>query len=78
MSCRESRIPLDEQDKLFTRFFRSSTTANAATQGTGLGLVIVKSIVEHHGGTIDVQSTPGEGTSVIVTLPTAAADRAPA
>ena len=71
-------IPLDEQDKLFTRFFRSSTTANAATQGTGLGLVIVKSIVEHHGGTIDVQSTPGEGTSVIVTLPTAAADRAPA
>ncbi|MGH2841225.1 MAG: sensor histidine kinase, partial [Solirubrobacteraceae bacterium] len=64
-------IPEDEQDQLFTRFFRSSTTTNEAIQGTGLGLVIVKGIVDHHGGTIDVRSVPGTGTTIVVTLPTA-------
>ncbi|RNM13787.1 PAS domain-containing sensor histidine kinase [Nocardioides pocheonensis] len=62
-------IPEDEQDRLFTRFFRSSVATRLAIQGTGLGLVIVKQIVEEHGGTISVVSTPGAGTTVTIRLP---------
>jgi PAS domain S-box-containing protein len=62
-------IPEDEQDRLFTRFFRSSVATRMAIQGTGLGLVIVKQIVEEHGGTIAIVSTPDVGTTVTVTIP---------
>lgn len=62
-------IPLDEQDGLFSRFFRSSIAASHAIQGTGLGLSIVKSIVEQHSGVIDVVSLPGRGTTFRVVLP---------
>jgi len=62
-------IPEDEQDRLFTRFFRSSTATRMAIQGTGLGLVIVKRIVDEHGGTISVASAPQVGTTITVTIP---------
>ena len=62
-------IPEDEQSKLFTRFFRSSTATERAIQGTGLGLTIVKAIVALHGGRIDVESAPQRGTTVTVSLP---------
>jgi PAS domain S-box-containing protein len=62
-------IPADEQPRLFTRFFRSSTARSAAVPGTGLGLVIARSIVEAHGGTIELVSAENEGTVVTVTLP---------
>lgn len=62
-------IPADEQPRLFTRFFRSSTARSAAVPGTGLGLVIARSIVEAHGGTVELVSAEGEGTVVTVTLP---------
>jgi PAS domain S-box-containing protein len=62
-------IPEDEQDQLFTRFFRSSVATRMAIQGTGLGLVIVKRIVEEHGGTISIVSTQDVGTTVTVTIP---------
>jgi PAS domain S-box-containing protein len=62
-------IPLEEQDQLFTRFFRSSLATNMAVQGSGLGLVITKSIVEEHGGTIELTSAEGRGTTVVVTVP---------
>ncbi len=62
-------IPEDEQDRLFTRFFRSSIATHLAIQGTGLGLVIVKRIVEEHGGTISVHSVPDVGTTVTVRIP---------
>jgi PAS domain S-box-containing protein len=62
-------IPEEEQAKLFTRFFRSSTATERAIQGTGLGLTIVKAIVALHGGRVDVESAPQRGTTVTVTLP---------
>ena len=64
-------IPLDEQPRVFERFFRSSTAQELAVPGTGLGLVIVKGIVDLHGGSIDLESAPGVGTEVTVTLPVA-------
>ena len=62
-------IPADEQSKLFTRFFRSSTATERAIQGTGLGLTIVKAIVAMHGGRISVESAHQRGTTVTVSLP---------
>ncbi len=62
-------IPADEQDQLFTRFFRASTATAQAIQGTGLGLTIVQAIVERHGGRIAVASSEGVGTTVSVSLP---------
>ncbi len=62
-------IPEDEQSRVFERFFRSSNAQERAIGGTGLGLVIVKSIVELHGGTVALRSTPGIGTEVTVRLP---------
>jgi signal transduction histidine kinase len=62
-------IPAPEQDRLFTRFFRASTAAVLAIQGTGLGLAVVKSIVDGHKGSIRLDSAPGLGTTVAVTLP---------
>ena len=62
-------IPADEQDQLFTRFFRASTATAQAIQGTGLGLTIVQAIVDLHGGEISVSSSEGIGTTVSVSLP---------
>ncbi len=59
----------DEQRQLFTKFFRSRDRSGRDPGGTGLGLVIVKGIVEGHGGTLAVESAPGAGTRVRVTLP---------
>lgn len=58
-----------EQQQLFSRFFRSSVAREGQVQGTGLGLAIVKTIVSLHRGTVGIESTPGEGTTVTVTLP---------
>ena len=62
-------IPKGEQDRLFQRFFRSSTATEQAIPGTGLGLVISKAIAEAHGGSITVSSEPGEGACFRVELP---------
>lgn len=62
-------IPLEEQPRLFHRFFRASTAREHAVQGTGLGLSLVKAVVERHGGSVDLESAPGEGTTVVVRLP---------
>ena len=60
--------PADQQH-LFERFFRASETTERQIPGTGLGLYITRAIVEAHGGSIAVDSTPGEGTSFSVELP---------
>ncbi|MCW2818319.1 MAG: sensor signal transduction histidine kinase [Marmoricola sp.] len=67
-------IAPEDQEHLFTRFFRARGATDRAIQGTGLGLSIVHSIVTQHGGTVAVESTPGVGTTMTVRLP-AYADR---
>ena len=62
-------IPEAEQEHLFTRFFRASNATELAIQGTGLGMTIVRSIVELHDGTLTVASVLGEGTTATVDLP---------
>jgi signal transduction histidine kinase len=62
-------IPRQEQDQLFSRFFRSSVAQKQAIPGSGLGLSIAKAVVEHHGGTIEVDSDLGAGTTFRVRLP---------
>ena len=71
-------ISPEEQDQLFERFFRSSEATERAIPGTGLGLTIAKAIVERHGGSIEVESAPGEGTTVRVRLPVRSEKRATA
>jgi len=62
-------IPEAEQERLFQRFFRSSTATEQAIPGTGLGLVISKAIAEAMGGGISVRSASGEGTCFKVRIP---------
>jgi PAS domain S-box-containing protein len=64
-------IPANEQNRLFERFFRSSTATERAIPGVGLGLTISRAIVEAHGGTIDFTSEEGRGTTFMVDLPLA-------
>ena len=62
-------IPQTEQGKMFTRFFRASTAQKNAVPGVGLGLAITKAITTAHGGTLDLVSTEGAGTTFTLTLP---------
>jgi signal transduction histidine kinase len=62
-------IPKGEMSRLFTQFFRASNVQDVI--GTGLGLTIVKEIVDKHGGQIQVESEEGLGTTFIVHLPVA-------
>jgi signal transduction histidine kinase len=71
-------IPAAEQDALFSRFFRASNATALAIPGTGLGLMIVRTVVELHGGELQVRSVEGEGTTVSVRLPVVAATAAAA
>lgn len=64
-------IPPEELEDVFVKFFRSPGVQVDAIPGTGLGLAISKTIVEAHGGTIDVSSTVGVGTTFEVRVPLA-------
>ena len=65
-------IPADLLDRVFDPFF----TTKDVGQGTGLGLYLTHHIVEQHGGTIRVESAPGEGTAFVITLPRGESRRA--
>lgn len=62
-------IPENEQKLIFERFYRIDKVRSREEGGTGLGLSIAKWIVDVHGGKIKVESTPGKGSSFIVSLP---------
>ena len=64
-------LALDEEalDRIFDRFYRADDSRTQETGGTGLGLSIVQQVVKLHGGTIDVTSRKGKGTTFTVTLP---------
>lgn len=64
-----SGIPLEEQQRLFEPWYQTPSGRQLSVQGSGLGLSICREIVSRMGGTIDLQSAPGEGTCVSVTLP---------
>lgn len=63
-------IAPDEVGQVFDEFFRSTDPSVRRRKGTGIGLAIVRYIVEAHGGNISVSSTRGRGTTFTVTLPT--------
>jgi signal transduction histidine kinase len=64
-------IPADEQEHIFDPFFRGARAVQDQIHGTGLGLSLVKKIVEAHGGSIRVKSEPMKGAEFIVRLPAA-------
>jgi signal transduction histidine kinase len=64
-------VAADEQKQVFSRFFRATTATQRAIPGTGLGLAICHALVEQHGGSIEFLSEEGEGTQVVVSLPSA-------
>ncbi len=62
-------ISKKEQRRLFEKFFQPKRMAGVNERGTGLGLVIVKEIVQLHGGTVRVDSEPGKGAAFTVSIP---------
>jgi signal transduction histidine kinase len=62
-------IVSDDLPHVFDRFYRSAAADSMAAQCPGIGLAIVRSIIEAHHGTIRVESEPGLGTTVRLTLP---------
>ena len=62
-------IAPEHQDRIFERFYRVDKSHSKASGGTGLGLSIVKHAVLYHGGKITLESKPGQGTEIRVTLP---------
>ncbi|MBX7443364.1 MULTISPECIES: cell wall metabolism sensor histidine kinase WalK [unclassified Arthrobacter] len=71
LSVTDTGIGISEEDlpKIFTRYFRSNDVRESAIPGVGLGLGIVKRIVENHGGSISASSKPELGSTFTVTLP---------
>lgn len=68
-------IPADETSHIFDPFFRGRDAVAAQIHGTGLGLSLVKRIVEAHHGSIAVHSAPGKGTEFVLRLPAAPAEQ---
>ena len=71
LTIRDTGIGIPEQDQqsLFTRFYRASNAVTSSITGTGLGLAIVRTIVDNHRGEIVLSSQEGVGTTVTIRLP---------
>lgn len=69
--CRDNGvgIPADQQDEIFTKFFRAKNVINKDTKGSGLGLYLARMIVKALGGRIWLNSKEGRGTTVSFRLP---------
>jgi signal transduction histidine kinase len=66
-------IPSQQLEHIFERFSRGDAGLTQRVGGTGLGLAISKSLIELHGGTIEAESTVGQGSTFRMRLPTGAA-----
>ncbi|WP_421776722.1 sensor histidine kinase [Gardnerella sp. KA00255] len=62
-------IPLENQSRIFERFYRSNNQNNRSQEGVGLGLAIAKHVALTHNGSITLWSRPGQGTTVSLALP---------
>ena len=62
-------IPRHQMHRVFTKFFRGDNVVRLQTEGSGLGLFIVRNIIKNHGGDIRVESEENRGTKMIFTLP---------
>jgi signal transduction histidine kinase len=62
-------IPIEEQTRVFERFYRGARERRRRTPGAGLGLYLAKAIVEAHGGSMRLESRPGEGAAFSFALP---------
>ena len=62
-------LPPEQAERVFERFYRADPARTRADGGTGLGLAIVAGLVAAHGGTVELETAPGEGATFRVTLP---------
>jgi signal transduction histidine kinase/ligand-binding sensor domain-containing protein/DNA-binding response OmpR family regulator len=62
-------IPKDKQEEIFERFFQNYSASSVLNQGTGIGLSITKEFIRMHGGEIEVESEPGQGSVFTILLP---------
>jgi two-component system sensor histidine kinase ArlS len=62
-------IALEDQPKIFDRFYRADKARSRNLEGAGIGLAIAQWIVQQHKGSITVQSSPGKGSTFLVQLP---------
>lgn len=71
VSVRDSGIgiPKDQMGKLFTRFFRGANAVKLQTEGSGLGLFLVRNIIARHGGSVAVETEENKGSTFSFTLP---------
>jgi signal transduction histidine kinase len=77
MSVRDQGIGMDEKElrNIFRKFYRTKKAEASGEAGTGIGLSIVEQIVQHHGGRMEVTSTPGQGSCFTMVIPTAPVSR---
>jgi two-component system phosphate regulon sensor histidine kinase PhoR len=66
-----SGIAPEEQRRIFERFYRATSARARNVRGSGIGLALVKHIAEAHGGRVEVDSTPGRGSTFTVYIPVA-------
>jgi two-component system sensor histidine kinase VicK len=62
-------IPPEDMDRIFEKFYRIKTEQTRSISGSGLGLSIVKGVVDAHGGSIRAESEVGKGTTFFISLP---------
>jgi signal transduction histidine kinase len=62
-------VPKAEQRKIFEKFYRGEASLVHETKGSGLGLSLVEHIMEAHGGTVEIESAPGKGSTFTLVLP---------